>query len=129
MKYFFSAVFLILIFMAQSCNKSEQEPKFYSADNPGVWKDHKATHTAQITLNGEDDERQIHVSVPLTPNPGHYIEAILLTDEQHRELAKKLLSRSDAPAADLPVPRGKYSKFYVVIKCNLHDMWEVEVKP
>jgi len=130
MKYIYFGFSLVLIFLAQSCNKSgsELEPKFYSADNPGKWKEQQATHTAQITEDGGDNERQIHVSIPMAPNPGHYIEVILLTDDKHKELAKKVLARSEQPVADFTLPKGNNSRFYVVIKCNLHDMWEVEVK-
>lgn len=121
-------------FLVSSCadkgsGNFENEPKFYSADTPGKWVNQESTHLPQITQTSEGGKSKILVSVPLTQSPGHYIEVILLTDANHKELAKKSLKRSELPTASFDAPGRNYDKLYVVIKCNLHDMWETEINP
>jgi len=121
-----------ILWIQWSCtgrSKPTEEPKFYSSDNPGKWEVQEPFHIPKVTYKKGSNNDQVNVVVPLQVSPEHYIEVILLTDGNHRELAKKSLRRSESPEATLDVPSENHSKLYVVIKCNLHDMWEVEVKP
>ncbi|MDH4263133.1 MAG: desulfoferrodoxin family protein [Spirochaetia bacterium] len=127
MKNFIKYFIFITVILAASCSKnSDQEPKFYSKETPGKWDAQKETHIPVIEY--DEGLSQVKVSVPVTPNPGHYIEVILLTDKNHKELAKKALGRSQLAEATFEVPLGYHGKLFVVSKCNLHDMWEAELK-
>jgi len=135
MKYFSVSLTILLCSLVISCSgragsdPNDPQPKFYSEDTPGKWQVQTPTHVPRVEKATIEGKPGLRVVVPLEATPTHYIEAILLTDKDHRELVKKSLGRSQAPEATLPLPDGDYKKLYVVIKCNLHDMWEVQYKP
>jgi desulfoferrodoxin (superoxide reductase-like protein) len=124
-----STVFLMIVSSCSGRSNSGPEPRFYSTETPGKWQAQAATHIPQIEQTRKGDKLHIRVSVSMTATPSHYIEAILLTDKNHKELAKKSLGKAQPPEATLDVPGDYREKLYVVIKCNLHDMWQVAVKP
>lgn len=67
----------------------------------------------------------IEVTLPLQSSiqPRHFIEAILLQDEREKEIAVQLFKPSYVSAkAEFKLPDST-KPYYIVIKCNLHDMW------
>ncbi len=134
------AVIIILVSIAAieiSCgwgDKSGQdgknEIKFYSAADPGVWESKAADHDVDITITRVNDKKYINVQVPFAKNreKKHYVEVILLLDANRKELQKKSFDRgSGEEGARFEVPDSFNDPVTVVIKCNLHDMWEKPV--
>ena len=137
-----NAFFMILIPVTAlhiSCTMSDRsgqggngknEIKFYSAADPGVWESKAADHDVDITITHVNDKKFINVQVPFAKNreKKHYVEAILLLDANRKELQKKSFDRgSGEEGASFEVPDSFNAPVTVVIKCNLHDMWEKPV--
>lgn len=105
-----------------------QEPKYHTQTNPGSWEKKMEEHKIKISYVGSD---KIRVDVPLqsTLRPPHFIEAILLQDDKEKEIKAKIFEPSYTAAdAEFKLPDST-KKYYIVIKCNLHDMWMAPVPP
>jgi desulfoferrodoxin (superoxide reductase-like protein) len=101
--------------------------KFYSAANPGPWASEAADHDVSITITRVNDSKVINVQVPFAKNRErkHYVEAILLLDAKKNELQKRSFERGfGEEGARFEVPDSFNEPVFVVVKCNLHDMWE-----
>jgi desulfoferrodoxin (superoxide reductase-like protein) len=113
-----------------SCTDSPEgvtPPKYHTEDNAGIWTDKIDSHLPVIT---RIDANRINVRVTFSPtlNPIHYVETILLMKGENTVVAvKKFKPSVSIPVAvfRLPDPDEKY---WVISKCNLHDMWRAEVK-
>ncbi|HOT45053.1 MAG TPA: desulfoferrodoxin family protein [Spirochaetota bacterium] len=104
--------------------------RFYSAADPGKWESKAADHDVEITITRVNDRKYINVHVPFAKNreKKHYVEAILLLDANRKELQKKSFARgSGEEGARFEVQDSFNDPVTVVIKCNLHDMWEKQV--
>ena len=136
----FSAAFALVAAGCGGGNKEKTEPKmqrFYSKEEPGMWDGQADMHVPKIEFK-KGEKRQFTVTVPLvgTPNPVHRIEAIFLlavdgmkeTEISAKRFNEVVLSAS----ADFELPeeteKNKNTAYYIVAKCNLHDMWRVPVQ-
>lgn len=133
-----SIMFLMSAVFVLSCSggggsgqdDAKTEVRFYSAADPGVWASQAANHDTGITITRMNDKKYISVLVPFSKNRErkHYVEAILLLDANRKELQKKAFATgSGDEGATFEVPDNFNSPVTVVIKCNLHDMWEKPV--
>jgi desulfoferrodoxin (superoxide reductase-like protein) len=105
----------------------KSEVKFYSAADPGMWESKAAEHDVDITITKVNDKKILNVRVPFAKDRDkrHYIEAIVLLDANRNELQKKSFHKSSGDdGAQFEVPADFNTPVYVVMKCNLHDMWE-----
>jgi desulfoferrodoxin (superoxide reductase-like protein) len=98
---------------------------YFTKSDPGRWKDFAKDHDPQVKTyaNGK-----IEVDVPMSPEIGHYIEVIIVSDASGREVAVKSFKRGEKPQATLTIPPAKMPGATVIAKCNLHGMWKQEVK-
>lgn len=97
-------------------------PKYHTPTNPGAWESKAKEHNVSVRYLSADT---IEVTVPLQSSiqPRHYIEVILLQDEKEKEIAVQHFKPSYIPAkAEFRLPDST-KPYYIVIKCNLHDMW------
>jgi len=105
-------------------------PVFYDKNYTGDWKNEAKNHVPQYHVKITDKEKIITVMAPFkgSLSPLHYIEAILLLDHNHKEIAKKTFQRGTPQASAIFKLKKDYKSFvYVVLKCNLHDMWEAKI--
>ncbi len=105
-------------------------PKFFTSDNPGKWKGREYEHLPVINFSEKNGNKFIKVSMNLEQRPDHYTEVIILLDQNHQEIAAVPFDiyLKGKPQTDFFLGKGEIStKFYVVAKCNKHDMWEVPV--
>jgi desulfoferrodoxin (superoxide reductase-like protein) len=93
---------------------------YFTKADPGRWKDFAKDHEPEIK---KVSPGQIEVNVPVSPEMGHYIEVILISDAMQRELAVKHFKRGEKPHAVLSIPPEKMPNSQVIAKCNLHGMW------
>lgn len=123
---------LIAIFFFLSCGEASKTdgpppaPKYHTQTNPGAWESKAKEHQINIAYLSPDT---IEVSIPLqsTMQPRHFIEAIVLQDDKEKEIAVRHFKPSYIPAkAEFSLPDATRS-YYIVIKCNLHDMWMLPV--
>jgi desulfoferrodoxin (superoxide reductase-like protein) len=121
----YSAVILIL----SACGKPETETAeierlrsqvYFTKTDPGRWKDFAKDHDPQVKANANG---KIEVDVPMSPEIGHYIEVIIVSDAAGKEIAMKSFKRGDTPHAILATPPSKMPGATVIAKCNLHGMW------
>ena len=129
-------VLITIVALQISCTVSDKsgqgsegkaEVKFYSAADPGVWKSQVVDHDVDITITRVNDKKVINVQVPFAKNrqKKHYVEAILLLDANKNELQKKSFNKGfGEEGAQFEVPDNFNEPVFVVVKCNLHDMWE-----
>lgn len=107
-----------------------ENPKFFTSHNPGKWKGREYEHIPVYTFSESKDNKFIHVSMNMEQRPDHYIEALILPDHNHQEIASVPFER-DVPGkaqTDFFLGKGKIpTKFYIVAKCSKHDMREVPV--
>ena len=143
MKIIFNVLILLFVFL--SCKDSgpyegpveKQLPlqgkynvNIYNKDNAGKWNEEADDHIPIVKINTDDEHKTISVKIPLKGKtiPLHYIEAIILTDHNKRELQKKVFPRGNRSAAGVfKLPLEYRSFVFVIVKCNLHDMWEKRV--
>lgn len=97
-------------------------PKYHTQGNSGAWESKKAEHEIRIRRISQG---KIEVTIPLqsTMQPPHYIEVIALQDDKEKEIAAQNFKPSYIPATatfELPDSTRQY---YVIAKCNMHDMW------
>lgn len=110
--------------------------KFLSYENPGRWGEQKADHqilvkTARVYTMGKQKLRELSIVIPLEGNSSHYIEAALALDHSLKKEIDKIQFAPGKPAYDLKltVPAENPHAIFIVIKCNLHDMWLKRVEP
>jgi len=103
------------------------EPKFYSMSNPGKWEEQVLDHPPSYEVVTEKDIKKIKIKVPLKVERSHYIETILLLDHNRKELQKKIFKRGEKPEVEFELPADYRAFVYIVLKCNLHDMWQTKV--
>lgn len=142
MAHLIIVVTAIFAVMQCSCNMSDTsgpgggadvragEVRYYSAADPGVWESRVEDHDADITVIRVNDTKVINVHVPFTNKreKKHYLEAIVLLDSNKKQLQKKSFEKGfGEEGAKFEVPADFNEQVYVVIKCNLHDMWEKPV--
>lgn len=123
-----------IFFVFGACGENSQNyekvrpiaPKYHTQTNPGAWEKKAKEHEIRIRYK---TNYSIEVTVPLesTMRPPHYIEVIALHDDNEKEIAVKKFKPSYTGAiAEFEIPNtGK--QYYVVAKCNLHDMWMAPV--
>lgn len=128
-----AAFFVASLISCSSDNDSEVEKKkggmaFFSAANPGPWTEQAVDHEAEITITRIDNRKIIDVNIPFAQQKEqrHYVEAIVIMDINRNELQKKsfVKGRGTEKGAKFDFPENYDSPVYVVMKCNLHDMWE-----
>jgi desulfoferrodoxin (superoxide reductase-like protein) len=138
MKIFPLALLTVVTVFVSACVPTDRESNtpqpgevpFHSAVNPGVWESQVADHEPVVTVTDLNDRKVLNVQVPFSQKRDHhhYVEAILLLDQKRKELQKKTFdSGSGAGGAVFELPGDYNSRVYVVVKCNLHDMWEKPV--
>ena len=138
---FYQIIFITLLTVATiSCsdsgnpNKGVSNPeavRFRSAEYPGKWKAKADEHNVDIKISTVNNKKIINVQVPFAKqrNRRHYVEAIMLVDASGKELQKKAFKTGyGEKGARFQVPEDFRDTVFVVIKCNLHDMWEKEVE-
>jgi len=127
----FTSLTLAIISCSDSDRSSQREVvRFHSADYPGKWTNKADEHDVDIKVNSVNGKKVIAVQVPFAKlrNRRHYVEAILLVDASGKELQKKAFKTGyGEKGARFQVPEDFRETVFVVIKCNLHDMWEKEV--
>lgn len=111
----------------QGKGENAAEQKFFSKDNPGIWKDYKDDHDIKVTVKKEKYRKIIQVNVPMKVTPEHYIEVIVLQDYKGKELESKSYKRGETPVAEFFVPAEFKEPVTIIGKCNLHDMWQTKV--
>jgi desulfoferrodoxin (superoxide reductase-like protein) len=97
---------------------------YFTKADPGRWQDFAKDHEPQVK---KDAGGKIEVDVPLVTDQGHYVEVILVSDAQGRELTAKFFKRGEKPHAELAIPLAKMPGASVIAKCNLHGMWKSEL--
>ena len=134
------AVLFALLISAGCSDKSDSEkdkiikdltsPKFLSTSKPGKWEKQAEDHVPDYIIKTDKENKIIKVKVPFNGSiaPLHYVEAIILTDHNHKEIQKETFPRGNKIAeTEFFLPLDYRSTVYIVIKCNLHDMWEKKV--
>ena len=109
----------------------KQGVQFYTAAKPGPWANQSADHDVEITITRDSEGKTIHVYIPFAAKKEqrHYVESILILDSKGKELQKKsfLKGRGSDKGATFNFPENFNEPVFVVLKCNLHDMWEKKV--
>jgi len=106
---------------------AEESQIYFSAANPGKWKDYKQDHELLVNVSKDGETRLVTIEVPFKPDTDHYIEVIVLVDEQNREIAKQRFERGEKAVATFSIPPNTKGGIFAVAKCNLHDMWKTKV--
>lgn len=107
----------------------KKSPKYHTPDNEGLWPGKSKTHIPKLQFIGAEKER-IKVTVPLKPtySPRHYIEVIVLMQGGRKQIAVKSFKLDlKEPEATFKLPDPSRNDYYVIVKCNLHDMWRTKV--
>jgi desulfoferrodoxin (superoxide reductase-like protein) len=105
----------------------KNEVPFYSTASPGIWKSQAVDHEVEVTVTRINDRKTINVQIPFAKKKekNHYVEVIVILDLKRKELQKKSFEKGGAEnGASFDFPAEFNSPVYVVMKCNLHDMWE-----
>jgi len=123
-------------FFTFSCSEEESDkgnkiipPKFHSVEDEGYWKGKSDTHVPKIiSISSNKDE--IEVTVPLQPtlSPRHYIEVIVLVKGKKQVSAKKFKPSFKKATAKFKINDSSPDDYWIVAKCNLHDMWRVKIE-
>lgn len=99
-------------------------PKYYTANDNHRWKDLSKDHLPEIKFVNEE-KTKIRVKVPLRPvqNPPHYIEAIALMKDEKQVDIKRFRFTFKEAEAEFVLP-DKKARYWILVKCNKHDMWK-----
>jgi desulfoferrodoxin (superoxide reductase-like protein) len=93
-------------------------------NNRGKWADLPTEHVPTVNVIKGKKNISITVLPPFSGTPGHYIESIILTDYALKEIQKSTFPRgSTATNTIFNLPWNSKGEFYVILKCNQHDMW------
>ncbi len=114
--------------------EEKRDYTYFSDQTPGKWKDQANDHMPQYAVTKSKDKKYllVDVNVPFkgTITPSHYIECIILTDHNGKEMQKISFNKgTTAFYAQFKLPSNYKAYFYIIAKCNLHDMWRVKVFP
>jgi desulfoferrodoxin (superoxide reductase-like protein) len=122
----------------QTGKTEPQVQRYYSTDAPGMWEGQEDAHMPKIEFK-EGEKRKFTVTVPLkaTLDPLHKIEAIVflaVDGKKETEIAAVRFTEAlPAATAEFEFPPAEFTPrgtvFYVIAKCNLHDMWRLRVEP
>jgi desulfoferrodoxin (superoxide reductase-like protein) len=105
-----------------------EPPKFHTFENEGYWKNKADDHLPIITFTSRTrDIINVHVPMVPTKKPRHYIEVICLMQGEKQIDSKKFEFSFDEPRAQFKLPDPASRDYWVLIKCNLHDMWKGEL--
>jgi len=132
MKIFYTVLIITMIFAINSgCGDSpvsDKQPKYYTADENHRWSNIVDDHMPEIEFIN-DDKTRIKVEVPLKPtqNPRHYIQVIALMEGEKEIASKKFNFSYNQAKAEFDLPDAEKS-YWILVKCNKHDMWKAEVK-
>lgn len=118
---------IVLSTCADSGPEGTSSPKFHTEESAGIWVDKIDSHLPVIRKL--DNERiEVRVNFSPTLNPLHYVETIILMKGENTQVSKKRFQ----PSTSIPVAVFKLKdadvNYWVVSKCNLHDMWRVDIK-
>lgn len=134
-----SPVLTIIVVFVSACTVSDQSGagsvspgvvKFHSAENPGIWESKIDEHDAEIMVTLLNDKKIINIQVPFAKKKekNHYVEAIILLDQNKKEIRKKSFeSGYGEEGAQFELQADYNQPLSVVIKCSAHDMWEKPV--
>ncbi len=134
MKYLFIVFSLFgALFVANGCSSGSEsgnqnkieEIKFHTQSQEGRWKGKAEDHTPVIKKLTEET---FEVTVPLKKegNQRHYIEVIVFMEGKRIQLAEKKFTPLDQnfrAVFSYPKNPKPNTDYYVVAKCNLHQMW------
>ncbi len=130
--------FSFMLFFITGCSSDEQEQekaitritneeilqKFNTKSEPGRWKNLNQSHIPIYSINKTKKETRITESSPFENTTDHYVEIMVLLDTGFKELKKQSFTRHEInPSAQFVLPPDTKGEFYLVLKCNLHDMW------
>jgi desulfoferrodoxin (superoxide reductase-like protein) len=103
-------------------------PKFHSHDDEGYWMGKADSHMPVITFLNSD-KTEFEATVPLQPtlSPRHYIEVIVLVKGKKQVDAVKYKPSFKKAKAKFKIKDQSTKDYWVVAKCNLHDMWRIGV--
>ena len=110
----------------------KRDMKYFSARKSGKWKDKAGDHMPQYNVTKDKKFIYIDVTVSLTETraSSHYVECIVLTDHNNKEMQKKTFMKGERNfSAKFKLPKDYKSYVYVISKCSLHDMWRVKIFP
>jgi len=105
----------------------------HSYKKPGKWKNYKYDHTPMIKKTIKTNQLtqkkyyEILVSIAFTTKKTHYVEKIFLTNFRIKELQSQSFKRDEIPETIFNLPANAKGLYYIVIKCNLHDMWQTSM--
>lgn len=108
----------------------KKSPKYHTHENEGLWPGKSKGHTPIIQWDPQDSKK-IKVKVPLktTTIPRHYIEVLVLMEGEKKQIAAKSFSvGARDTVAEFTLPDPNKTNYYIIGKCNLHDMWRAKVQ-
>jgi len=102
--------------------------QYFSANKPGKWKDLLDEHSPTVNIIKKSKTIRLVVSPPFAGKPEHYIELIVLSDYALNEIDKVSFPRGVTPkSTSFSLPPKSKGEYYIIQKCNLHDMWYKKV--
>lgn len=104
-----------------------KEPMYFTASNPGKWTGKDYEHIPVVQFYTKGKNKFLSVKMNLKQDTRHYIESILLLDKDHQEITSVPFERTATGKMHTDFYLGNErisSRYYVVAKCNKHDMWE-----
>jgi desulfoferrodoxin (superoxide reductase-like protein) len=108
----------------------KHEVRFHSAANPGHWEAQAIDHELDVTVTKSIDRKTINVKIPFAEQreKRHYAETIVILDMNMKEIRKISFDRKrPSGRASFDFPADYTGSVYVIMKCNLHDMWKKKV--
>jgi desulfoferrodoxin (superoxide reductase-like protein) len=108
----------------------KHEVRFHSTEEPGHWKEQTVDHEMDVTVAKSGDRKTINVKIPFAEQreKRHYAETIVILDMNMKEIRKISFDRKrPSGRASFDFPADSTGFVYVVMKCNLHDMWKKKV--
>lgn len=122
-------MFLAVFALYFNCGETEHAdiPKYHTEDESGIWTVQAENHVPVIKwLNSNTIE--VRVGFNPTVNPRHYIETIVLMKGKRTQVdARKFEPSQSIPVAEFSIPNVD-DDYWVIVKCNLHDMWKAKVE-
>ena len=102
-------------------------PKYFTTANPGKWEGKQYEHLPRVQFYKKNQNKFLSVKVNLKQSRIHHIETILLLNHLHEEIQSVPfeIDYEGYPQTDFYLGSGEIdSRYFVVAKCNKHDMWE-----
>lgn len=143
-KIFFFFIFLVTQIVTFNCKEIDDnqesegiesnqaqntEPKYYTPKNEGRWDLKSDTHTPIVKFLNKKGNI-IKITVPFIPqkSPRHYIEMIALMQGKKQIAIKKINFSLSKAIVKFELPDPDRNDYWVVAKCNQHDMWRAPVQ-